>query len=380
LLLEMAHPASVGRPSLKEFTKAFFDCFWASLQTDETRQTRASLVFAAPGECTQYIHFEHPEECSARSVRALSHIANPYTSALAFSADQIWGVALTLPTDSVFISIQGPGRLLVRVGEHVVASLAAGALHRVMPRTFASFVTDAESPSSAELLAVEFLRNVSIVLRRLAHGGMIIFNPQAVFAGLDPHHNLDPEQRLRNWSQKTAVEGSPEAYPSNMSFSHQAELELSNRRAKESRLLESIGYLSAIDGAVIVSDDLSIRGFGAKITCEAKPTQIEVLEFPDYEARPARLKDLGGTRHQSAARYAWLHDQAVVLTVSQDGLASIFRHVKDGQGRSVLRVYRGFEATLPLDANTLSFGHYLRASQRPLGTASCATSDLTVPG
>jgi len=110
-----------------------------------------------------------------------------------------------------------------------------------------------------------------------------------------------------------------------------------------------------------------VLAFGAKIIGGGRENtvhRIELLEFPDYRPKFVRLEKLGGTRHQSAARYAANHAGVLVLVVSQDGRSSIMHSGLDESGSLSVRVYRGFEQGIPLDADTLRFGHYVQATPR----------------
>jgi hypothetical protein len=127
------------------------------------------------------------------------------------------------------------------------------------------------------------------------------------------------------------------------------------RRSRERRLLDSIARLANVDGALVVNAAKpveQIHCFGAKITCSADDhVLVHRMEFPAYDVTLVDLSELGGTRHRSSATYAWHHPGALVLAVSQDGTSSVFiRHAGD----EAVNVYRGFEASFPLDGATLN--------------------------
>jgi hypothetical protein len=72
--------------------------------------------------------------------------------------------------------------------------------------------------------------------------------------------------------------------------------------------------------------DLKLLGFGAKI--EFRPgSDVPVIRF---QAKPgkqpvvsSRLEDLGGMRHQSAARFIEANRSAVAIVISQDRHVSV---------------------------------------------------------
>jgi hypothetical protein len=94
------------------------------------------------------------------------------------------------------------------------------------------------------------------------------------------------------------------------------------------RPVESVAGLTAVDGAVVMSDRFDVFAFGAKIVRRRGSAPVEQVHLtepiegsvPDV-VNPAAL---GGTRHLSAAQF--VHDQrdVVALVASQDGRFTVF--------------------------------------------------------
>ncbi|MDB4988256.1 MAG: hypothetical protein JWN04_3434 [Myxococcaceae bacterium] len=357
-------PPGVERPGLGELEAALEACFWASLQTDETRPTVGTLVFASPESCTQYIRLAQPEELV--DLRKTLPATQAATSALALQQGRIWGVALTLPTNAVLLSILGPGRVLFRAGNQSIACFADGLVHLV---SNPQIPTDRIAAGDvARSKPVELLQELSIPMRRLGHGGAVITTSHGL-DGLVAGHELHAEQRIRNWSTETKLETDAGVALDDETLQSQADQARAHRLLMERGVRESIAQLSAVDGVVVLdqADPPSVLAFGAKIIGggrENSVLRIELFEFPDYRPKYVRLDKLGGTRHQSAARYAANHEGVLVLVVSQDGRSSIMHSSADELGTMTVRVYRGFEQAIPLDADTLRFGHYVHATPR----------------
>jgi hypothetical protein len=353
-----------------ELEAALEACFWASLQTDETRPTVGTLVFASAETCTQYIRFAQPEELV--DLRKTLPATQAATSALALEHGRIWGVALTLPTNAILLSILGPGRVLFRAGNQSVACFADGLVHLVSnSHAFTDRIAMGE-PARAKL--VELLQELSIPMRRLGHGGAVITTAHGL-DGLVAGHELHSEQRIRNWASEPQGEAERTSAAEHTSAADveavrsQAEQAQAHRLLMERGVRESIAQLTAVDGVVVLdqADPPNLLAFGAKIIGggrENSVARIELFEFPNYKPSFARLEKLGGTRHQSAARYAASHLGVLLLVVSQDGRSSIMFSCTDEQGAVTVRVYRGFEQAIPLDADTLRFGHYVEATPR----------------
>ena len=77
--------------------------------------------------------------------------------------------------------------------------------------------------------------------------------------------------------------------------------------------------LSAVDGAVVVTDTFRVIGFGAEIILDASPAAVSVFA-DDRRAPTGEISiDAFGTRHRSAFRLCSAQKDVVVFVVSQDG-------------------------------------------------------------
>jgi hypothetical protein len=91
------------------------------------------------------------------------------------------------------------------------------------------------------------------------------------------------------------------------------------------RVIEEVGALTAIDGALILNRSLALIAFGAILRVGRAAMIHEAL---DAEGTRHRTIDFGsrGTRHRAAATYAADHPGAVVFVASEDGQVScLFR-------------------------------------------------------
>ncbi|HKP12237.1 MAG TPA: hypothetical protein VJZ91_09015 [Blastocatellia bacterium] len=103
----------------------------------------------------------------------------------------------------------------------------------------------------------------------------------------------------------------------------------------------------------MIDCELNILGFGVKI--EPGPDHsdppviynIDALERADEDTR-TELSEVGGMRHQSAARFVFNQREAVALVVSQDknvtGMA--WQQNYRGRGEEALCLYRNLELAL----------------------------------
>ena len=101
-----------------------------------------------------------------------------------------------------------------------------------------------------------------------------------------------------------------------------------------------------------MTTNLDVLGFGVKIKEEEKAAsfQITVIDPLDHEDfvgfKP--VEDIGGKRHQSAARFVYQQRDAIALVASQDGnvTAFVWEENEDKPELSALHVYRRLELTL----------------------------------
>jgi hypothetical protein len=82
-----------------------------------------------------------------------------------------------------------------------------------------------------------------------------------------------------------------------------------------------IASLTRVDGCVLLSSGLNVRGFGVEITCRKDPPIV--FTAGDERASNAKLRQLDfshfGTRHRSMMRYCYSNLGSVGFVISQDG-------------------------------------------------------------
>lgn len=127
----------------------------------------------------------------------------------------------------------------------------------------------------------------------------------------------------------------------------QRALEIEHRRrsvaASHHDALDFVANLTAIDGAVVLGEDLRLLSFGATIATPIESAPQSVLQ-EDPRApgtcHQVPLRNLGGNRHRSAACFcAQQPGLALALVASQDGDLSLFTRHPDG----VVQCFRPYE-------------------------------------
>jgi hypothetical protein len=89
-----------------------------------------------------------------------------------------------------------------------------------------------------------------------------------------------------------------------------------------------IASLTAVDGAVVLTDTLRIIGFGAEVIASAAATDtVHIAQTAQGdESRPIAFTEFG-TRHRSAYRFAAGMQNSVAFVLSQDGGIKAVRQV-----------------------------------------------------
>jgi hypothetical protein len=264
----------------------------------------------------------------------------------------------------LMIAATGPGRVLVSRGTRTLAGLASGTLANVATDVFeapwlASFFGNLGAPRRAERvpsseattppgerqeafrrkLAAHVMRRVVATVRGARHGGTLIILPAARAAKLCtdgfcltvkyPFRDEEPRRRILSLTVEImhhlAQIGArrPIAKQDEVGWDLY-EASADPRLAALDEALFEVAHLVAtlanVDGAVVMTDELEVLGFGAEIS-GALPEVRSVDRSLDLEGRerlPERT-DRVGTRHRSAYRLCQQLHEALVIVASQDG-------------------------------------------------------------
>lgn len=172
----------------------------------------------------------------------------------------------------------------------------------------------------------------------LGHGGtLLVVDKEATHAGLVWHPALTPSTRPdallaeavlldeRATLGELRLEGEPVA----QYVARRMRVEKVHNEA-----LDFVAHLTAVDGAVVLDNQLGLLGAGATIQTPDSAMPLEVVvEDPRQRGEESRatLSSLGGNRHTSAVCFcAQQPTFALALVASQDGDLSFFARRNDG--------------------------------------------------
>ena len=170
----------------------------------------------------------------------------------------------------------------------------------------------------------DYLDAVRSLVREMAahgHGGLLVISPDD-----RPLVPSAPYRTARDSSigalLRLARRISPKSPSGEPAF---AQLLRNALLSETENVIEEVGALTAIDGAVVLNRSLALIAFGAILRVGRS---AKIHEAIDAEGTRHRTIDFGsrGTRHRAAATYAADHPGAVVFVASEDGQVScLFR-------------------------------------------------------
>ena len=297
--------------------------FWASLRREEGRTPTISLAYLRPAGTALLV--ERPLPLDPATLTKLApaverpgiHLGvwnNGTGGGLA-----VWGATRLIPPLCFVLEVIEPGLLVIKhrradpdgkfanvavlEGDQVKIVDAEGTLASECP-DFVSVLLGFGSANPDNVLVP-----LALSMRAHHHGGSLL---------VVPHGSTD-------W-RKSIVSVPYQVAPP---FSKLGDLvRTGTRDGAFKEATDAIGGLTAVDGAVVLSDRWDVLAFGAKIgRTESGPFVAEVLvREPIRGHTPVKVhaSELGGTRHLSAAQFIHEQRDSLALVASQDGRFTVF--------------------------------------------------------
>lgn len=299
--------------------------FWASLRREEGFPPRISLAFLSPQQAAQAFIFERPLPVDPGALTRVSPAVERAGIHLGVWRDgegqlYVWGAARGLPRRCLVVEVAAPGLLVIKkytgTGKFVNVAVLEGDQIKMVDQNGLGVTSKAsllasllglDAPGSWNQSA-NVLMQLAVSMRGVGHGGSLLVVPS----------------ESESWHDSILP---PLSYALSPPFSGQAYLQGAEPE-KTRRTIDAIAGLTAVDGAVVLTDRYEVLGFGAKIMRRKGFPQVEQIHItePIEGSVAARVHPdhLGGTRHLSAAQF--VHDQrdAVALVASQDRRFTLF--------------------------------------------------------
>jgi len=331
---EQAQALPLPGPSAVEIKTLVQTSFWASLTKEEGKFHNFRLIFMPADDWDESLFvLRKPLPFEPKKLAKIAPALLPSFRVGVWrtqdAADlEIWGFA---PSD------HGASPLYIEasVGE-IVASVPSGLRGVITPTLGSQFV----DPHTVATYSSD-LREIAKAMRRHGHGGTLLVLPNEIedetLDGLIHTDRFpfwcrnyervkrDLKDREKAFAKRAQLEKQAEEKEAIQVFFYEPEEVI---KARES--LEFIAELTAADGATLVTQDLRILGFGAKIKTNvtsgnSNATCVSMAEpFKNIQPRSQPFSELGGTRHQSAAQFVSNQKDSVAIVVSEDGPVSFF--------------------------------------------------------
>lgn len=325
-------------------------CLWTSVAKDEARPISGALCLASPSEVSDkrelMTHLPLTVEHLKRSM--IASPSSPIGVHLVEGVPKIWGmidIPLANPTQ---LRVAAVGRVIGSVNRDVIAIIdgderqTSSISNEWRFRTIVARAIEHTHPFPKGMPVADRLRMIVAAISEHNHGGTLVVVPDTTGSWRSDVRfvyelNAESSQVVRRRVQalEAAAEASNDMY-SNLYFAKEGGAFAANEAALLSRyevqtrkdllnaLLKSIGQLSAVDGAVVVDEHLNVLGFGAKLSGPTVDFDVEKLDPLSNRHETVPVARLGGTRHQSAARFVDAHHTAMAFVASQDGNLTLF--------------------------------------------------------
>jgi len=303
-------------------------CFWASLAHEEGRPVASGVTFVGPDEMglSEPLSLERPELLTQKNLVHLATVAGTTHRLAVHQLDgkaYIWGLLRGEgPPYWLTIWFDRPARLRVMVeGGFILGVLDRGKIltphgnamaNRWNVRTQLQNLLGTLRPD-----LIEALMYVANEMSRHGHGGALLVVSGDLLWKEQLRFTYSLDERSRTLLRRLRQRPQPISNPGSAATHEELDA-----RAELARAAEQVASLTKIDGAAVVGIDLEVFGFGARITSDDLAATKPILRRRTiYEQDFAEVPwtDLGGTRHQSAARFVAATKTSAAFVASHDG-------------------------------------------------------------
>jgi len=311
--------------------------FWASFRPEEGRFPKISLAYLPPEQARQPMVFEHPLPLTAGVLAKLAPaVERPAIHLGVWNYGdelKVWGTVRTIPSFCFVLEDIEPGLLVVKhrrldgFGKYANVAVLKGEQVKVIdekgtslpdcPALLKALLAFTAAATNGPHHSLNVLVQLAASMRAHGHGGILLVVPAA----------------NDSWRQSIAQ---PILYSVIPAFTALSELlrqkvEDEDRRQWEAALrrsVDTIGGMTAVDGATVINERYEVLAFGAKIRRRgnSEPVDKWVITEPVVGNLPVVVQptEHGGTRHLSAAQFVYDQRDSLALVASQDGKFTVF--------------------------------------------------------
>jgi hypothetical protein len=333
----------------EQLEKIIDTAYWASQAIEEGNQIRISIVFRDREPSANIFCFDNGVPLNPRNLIKLgsaleSTFSDICTCPTRDGQIEIWGLRMRSPshlTKNLWIQVLGPGHVLIICYGRIIAALIGNQavfvdpsnfFRTIIPKIFAHGTKSISDPLKVHRFNT--LLYIAQAMRAHERGGTLLIVPEGnvwkksignpvIYTGganfLEPQFTSQPPSSIHTLGDLLSLfQEATTTKDQNFMFTRSQIIDQCNR----------IGRLTAIDGALVMTYDRYIHCFGAKIQGVAPlpgSTEVRVmLPVEGDQGEKITFSDLGGTRHTSAAQFAFDQPGSIAIVASQGSNVSFF--------------------------------------------------------
>jgi sensor domain DACNV-containing protein len=325
------------QPDARSIAAIINATFWASFRPEEGRFPKISIAYLPPEAAGQPMVFEHALPLTAGVLTKLAPaVERPeiHLGVWNYGEDlRVWGTTRTIPSFCFVLEDIEPGLLVVKhrrldgFGKYANVAVLKGEVVKVIdekgtslpdcPSLLKALLAFTAAATNGPHHRVNVLVQLSASMRAQGHGGIMLIVPSG-------------SQKWRESIAQPILYSITPAFKTLSELVHE-EVPEEDRREWASalrRVVDTIGGMTAVDGATVINDRYEVLAFGAKIRRRegCPPVDKWVITEPVVGNLPIVVQptEHGGTRHLSAAQFVFDQREALALVASQDGRFTVF--------------------------------------------------------
>jgi hypothetical protein len=308
------------------------EAFWASLRTEEGRFHGFALEYAPEPSGLPSIAFKESRPFNSRELGKVApaltsdQIIRVWPSEIAGGKSDLrmWGFSRKLDSSSLWLKTIGPGKIVLSIGYFEKSAIDSQRADFVSELSLSRVREIFQRARRGELASEHYFaeacraRDLEIIARAMpshGKGGTLLVVRDLGQSIEELRYPVKPDETVTEYLherdcllEEGRFGGDPEFF----------------------RIyLESVGQVTAVDGAALVTNELSLLGFGAKTRPVSDEPFTLRLSGPFDSSEPKNCRSDStlmnwGTRHKSAARFIFDNRDALAIVASQDGRLSMF--------------------------------------------------------
>ncbi|HEV8429592.1 MAG TPA: hypothetical protein VGQ41_16950 [Pyrinomonadaceae bacterium] len=336
---KMGEDDLASQPDAESIAAIIDATFWASFRPEEGRFPKISIAYLSPEQAKQPMVFEHPLPLTAGVLTKLAPaVERPEIHLGVWNHGEelrVWGTTRSIPSFCFVLEDIEPGLLVVKhrrldgIGKYANVAVLKGEQVKVIdekgtslpdcPALLKALLAFTAAATNGPQHSLNVLVQLSASMRAQGHGGSLLVVPSG------------PDRWRDSIAQPILYSVTPAFSALSELLRHKVGEEEEGRRQWQSalrRAVDTIGGLTAVDGATVINDQYEVLAFGAKIRRHegSPPVDRWVITEPIVGNLPIVVQptEHGGTRHLSAAQFVYDQRDALALVASQDGKFTVF--------------------------------------------------------